>query len=222
MRLSPVALAAALVITTATGSLGASSRRGEPTASASSQPVRADVSVCFVPAQQCDVLIVAAIERARETIRVQAYGFTAPAILSALLDAKARGVDVQVILDKSNDPLDRSNSRDGDPARSRIGGATYTAVAGIPTWIDHAVAIAHNKVIIIDSRTVIGGSYNFTTSAERRNAENVTFINSADIARLYLTNWDARKSVARQYLPPVGLAPYVPPRSFAATGPGRR
>jgi phospholipase D len=73
------------------------------------------------------------------------------------------------------------------------------------------VAIAHNKLIIIDGKTVIGGSYNFTISAEGRNAENVTFIDSQDVAKLYLSNWEARKAVSRIYIPPssfdVGRAP---------------
>jgi len=162
-------------------------------------PLTAQIRVCFVPAQQCDAPIAAAIHAARQSIRVQAYGFTAPVILGALGDAKERGVDVQVILDRSNDPFNR---RDRGSERPRLVGAQFTAAMGIPTWIDHRVAIAHNKVIIIDGKTVIGGSYNFTLSAEDRNAENVTFIDSADVAKLYLANWETRKAVSRAYVPP--------------------
>lgn len=168
-------------------------------------PMAAQVWVCFVPAQPCDAPIAAAIRNARVSIRVQAYGFTAPTILNALGDAKARGVDVRAILDKSNDPLDRPRKRDGDAPR--LVGAHFTAAMGIPTWIDHTVAIAHNKVIIIDDKIVIGGSYNFTISAEERNAENVTFIDSPEIALLYTRNWEARRAASR---------PYVPPQSFDA------
>jgi phospholipase D len=108
-------------------------------------------------------------------------------ILDALAEAHGRGVDVQVILDKSEE-------RDHG---SRPAGAQFAAEAGIPTWIDDKVAIAHNKVIIIDGHLVIGGSYNYTASAERKNAENVTFINAPVVADFYLVNWDARKAVSR-------------------------
>jgi phosphatidylserine/phosphatidylglycerophosphate/cardiolipin synthase-like enzyme len=37
--------------------------------------------------------------------------------------------------------------------------------------IDSARNIAHNKVMIVDGQTVITGSFNFTTSAEDRNAK---------------------------------------------------
>jgi phosphatidylserine/phosphatidylglycerophosphate/cardiolipin synthase-like enzyme len=156
-------------------------------------PVNAQISVCFVPAQECDTAIADAIRDARDSIRVQAYGFTAPMILRELAAARARGVDVQAILDKSDD----RNERPG--GRPHPGGAAFTAAAGIPTWIDDTVTIAHNKIIIIDERLVVGGSYNYTVSAERRNAENVTFIQSTALAGLYLANWDSRKAVSRPF-----------------------
>jgi len=184
-------------------------RRGgdtQATLPAGSLPAR--VSVCFVPAQQCDVAIVSAVNNAKHAIRVQAYGFTSPLILAALADAKERGVDVRVILDKTNDPYPMRGERGN--ASPRLHGATFTSAANIPTWIDHAVAIAHNKLIIIDARIVIGGSYNFTASAERKNAENVTFIDSAEIANLYLANWESRRKVARPYVPPIVTNGYSP------------
>jgi phosphatidylserine/phosphatidylglycerophosphate/cardiolipin synthase-like enzyme len=151
-------------------------------------PAAARVSVCFVPEQACGVAVADAIAAAQNTIRVQAYGFTAPAILRALAAARARGVDVQAILDKSDD---RARG-------SRLTGARFTAEANIPTWIDDSVAIAHSKVIVIDGHLVIGGSYNYTAAAERRNAENVTFIDALVVADFYLLNWEARKAVSRR------------------------
>ena len=53
--------------------------------------------------------------------------------------------------------------------------------------------IAHNKVIIIDSKKVITGSFNFTSAADHRNAENVILIEDTDIASLYLKNWTNRE-----------------------------
>jgi phosphatidylserine/phosphatidylglycerophosphate/cardiolipin synthase-like enzyme len=122
----------------------------------------------------CAESIVTRIDESKSEIRVQAYSFTSPPILSALVSAKGRGLDVAVILDKSND-------RSGE--KSRYSGATFVAHAGIPVFIDHQPAIAHNKIVIIDRHLVITGSYNFTRSAERRNAENVTFIDSVELER---------------------------------------
>ena len=50
-------------------------------------------------------------------------------------------------------------------------------------------AIAHNKVMIVDENIVITGSFNFTNSAQTRNAENLLVLRSADLAHNYKTNW---------------------------------
>jgi phosphatidylserine/phosphatidylglycerophosphate/cardiolipin synthase-like enzyme len=134
---------------------------------------------------------VGVLDHAQSQIRLQAYGFNSSPILSSLVSAKRRGVDVIVILDKSDDRASsgRSNS-----------GAEFVAHAGIPVFIDYRPAIAHNKVIVVDKHIVVTGSYNFTAAAEHRNAENVTVIDSSEVAGRFLSNWDSRLAVARPFI----------------------
>lgn len=200
MRIVELVFPVLVIVAVAGPGAAAADRRSGPGA-VPLGPVVAEVSVCFVPAQECDTPVTRAIAAAITSIRVQAYGFTSPPILRALAEAKERGVDVQAILDKSDDRVERAG------ARKHASGAKFTAEANIPTWIDDSVAIAHNKVIIVDGHLVIGGSYNYTASAERRNAENVTFIDAPVVADFYLVNWEARKAVSR------------PSRFMADTGP---
>ena len=101
--------------------------------------------------------------RRQGTILVQAYSLTSAPIAKALLDAHKRGVQVQVILDKSQ-------------RTEKYSSADFLANQGVPTMIDASHAIAHNKVMIIDSETVITGSFNFTKAAQEKNAENVLII----------------------------------------------
>ena len=155
-------------------------------------PTPAQVSVCFVPANVCDRGIAAAIAQSTRTIRVQAYGFSSPPILQALATAKKRGVEVAILLDKSN-------------ARGKYSGATFMANAGVPVAIDVKPAIAHNNIIIIDDHMVIGGSFNYTSSAEARNAENVSYIDSPAIAGWYTKNWLSRQAVSVPYQPGIML-----------------
>jgi phospholipase D len=148
------------------------------------------VTTCFTPAQACADVIVSILDHSQSQIRLQAYGFTSLPILTALVSAKRRGVDVVVILDKS---VDRASSgRSGS-------GAEFVARAGIPVFIDYLPAIAHNKVIVIDKHMVVTGSYNFTSPAERRNTENVTVIDSSEVAIRFLSNWDSRRAVSRLF-----------------------
>jgi phosphatidylserine/phosphatidylglycerophosphate/cardiolipin synthase-like enzyme len=57
--------------------------------------------------------------------------------------------------------------------------ATFLVNAGMQTLIDDQHAIAHNKVMVIDSAIIITGSFNFTKAAEDRNAENLLVIKDA-------------------------------------------
>ena len=132
--------------------------------------------VCFAPSPDCSRLVVAQIAKATKTVRVQAYGFTDVAIAKALLDVKHRGVDVQVILDRSN------------RLKKKYTEATFLVNAEIATSIDERHPIAHNKVIVIDDDVVITGSYNFTKHAQQ-NAENLIVLRSAELAARYIANW---------------------------------
>ena len=56
--------------------------------------------------------------------------------------------------------------------------------------IDARHAIAHNKIMIIDRRTIITGSFNFTRQAEHENAENLLVIKGRpDLAHAYVQNF---------------------------------
>lgn len=97
-------------------------------------------------------------------------------------------MDVVAILDKSDD---RASSG---------GGAEFVGRAGVPVFIDYRPAIAHNKVIVVDRHIVVTGSYNFTAAAEHRDTENVTIIDSSEIASRFLSNWESRRAVSRPFV----------------------
>jgi phosphatidylserine/phosphatidylglycerophosphate/cardiolipin synthase-like enzyme len=108
---------------------------------------------------------------------VLAYSFTSAPIAQALVEAHKRGIDVQVVVDKSQ-------------KREKYTSATFIANAGIPIRIDSKHAIAHNKVIIVDGRTVQQGSFNYTKAAEESNGENVLVNwNNQKLADVYLKDW---------------------------------
>ena len=138
------------------------------------------VEVYFSPKGGCTDAVVAAISAARSEVKVQAYSFTSAPIAGALKAAHDRGVRVLVILDKSQQT-------------ERYSSETYLIHAGIPVWIDSIHAISHNKVIVIDGITLVTGSFNFTSSAEERNAENLLVIHDRQMAELYAANWEAHR-----------------------------
>jgi phosphatidylserine/phosphatidylglycerophosphate/cardiolipin synthase-like enzyme len=155
------------------------------------------VSVCFTPGGECTDAIVKEIEQAKQQILVQAYSFTSKEIMVALAKAKSKGSDVRVILDKTN-----RCDRDNDCENRGIKASQFLSSAGIPILIDQISGIAHNKVIIIDQKVIITGSFNFTQAAQFKNAENLLIIRSSDLATRYCENWYNRAVHSKSYLSP--------------------
>lgn len=151
-------------------------------------------TVCFTtgnqsaPGADCTRLVVEAVDGARSSLLVQAYNFSEPRIVAAIAAAFRRGVAVTVLLDKT------SPSQKG-------AGAPHLAAEGVPVYIDVKPRIAHNKVMIVDETMVVTGSFNFTTSAWERNAENLLVLHSSDLARAYIRNFRQRFAVSVAYLP---------------------
>ena len=131
--------------------------------------------------------IVHELGKAKSEVLVQAYSFTSKEIAQALVDAHKRGVQTEIILDKSN----RSK---------KYTAGDFTAHMGIPTYIDAAHAIAHNKIIIIDREVLITGSFNFTMGAEKNNAENLIILRSKELAEIYRDNWELHKRHSIAYI----------------------
>src|SRR5579883_3348022 len=121
------------------------------------------VSVHFSPKGGCTEAIVRELQAARHEILVLAYSFTNKAIAQALVDAKLRGVHVDIVLDHSNEKEEHTDLH-------------FFLEQGLVPVIDAHHAIAHNKVMVVDSRTVVTGSFNFTNQAEHENAENMLII----------------------------------------------
>lgn len=155
-------------------------------------PARAaQIKACFSPPlpDGCDPLatVVQAIGGARKTVLVQLYVLTSREITSALVNAKRRGVDVRAIVDRSQLDEDRSDTY----AVGRL------ASGGVPVLVDTVPGLMHNKVMIVDGATVVTGSFNYTWSAEHRNAENLLVIDDPALAAEYTQNWNNRAARSR-------------------------
>ena len=149
-------------------------------------PQATSIQVYFSPKGGCTEAIIGQIDQAKSEILIQAYSFTSAPIAKALVNAHKKGIKVQAILDKSQ-------------RTEKYTSATFLTNAGIPTFIDSKHAIAHNKVMIIDREVVITGSFNFTKSAEERNAENLLIIRSKELSRHYLDNWEKHREHSEPY-----------------------
>lgn len=153
------------------------------------------VEAHFSPKGGCTEAVVRELGHARHQVQVLAYSFSSKPIAQALVDAKLRGVHVEIVLDHSNEKEAYSDLH-------------FFMEQGVVPVIDPHHAIAHNKVIIIDGRVLITGSFNFTNQAEHENAENLLVIKGhPELARAYRDNFAAHKAHARAAEPKVAPGP---------------
>lgn len=156
------------------------------------QPARGTLQAAFTPWDDVEGLLVDVVGTARQQVLVQAYLLTNRKIAAALLAARRRGVEVLVLLDAEQ------------LARTHSNVAKKLAAAGIPVWLETKYQNAHNKIMVIDAMAthpaVVTGSFNFTWTAQHRNAENVLVVrDNPDLANRYALNWERHRRDATPY-----------------------
>ncbi|MGA8010181.1 MAG: phospholipase D family protein [Thiomonas sp.] len=148
------------------------------------------VSSAFSPSGGALALVLQAIGQAHTSIHMAAYLLTSSDVARALVQAKKRGVEVQVL-------LDRKGNFDED-ARYAQHAIAILRNAGIKVRSIDVYPIFHDKYMVIDRRTVQTGSFNYTYSAAHRNAENVLVVwNAPELAARYLADWQRNWDLGR-------------------------
>jgi len=156
-------------------------------------PAQGGIEVLFTPWDDAEGAVLRALGAARQSIRVQAFLLTSRNITRALVAAHERGIAVRVLADREM-VAKGENSRIPD-----------LHAAGIDVRLETRYASAHNKILLIDVEdnhpVVITGSYNFTFSAQARNAENLLILrDNPALARAYLANWRRHRDEAQPYM----------------------
>ncbi len=127
----------------------------------------------FTPSDGVSSHVVERINQARQSIDFLAFSFTSDAIGDAMIARQKANVPVRGIFEKRN-----ATGIGSEYPRLRQAKADVISDGNCYTM--------HHKVIIIDQRIVITGSYNFTSRAESVNDENLLIIDDPAIATLYL------------------------------------
>jgi phosphatidylserine/phosphatidylglycerophosphate/cardiolipin synthase-like enzyme len=112
------------------------------------------------------------VQGARERIDVAVFYLTHKHLTGDLIEAHLRGVKIRVIID----------------ATSAVNGYTkheLLRAVGIPVKVENWGGKMHMKSAMIDGRTVITGSENWTTAGDDTNDENVVIVHSAQAAAQY-------------------------------------
>jgi HKD family nuclease len=128
--------------------------------------------VFFSPNGGAKEAILKELTNAKNNIDVAMYILTDRELTKALVSAKERGVKVRVLLDmKSTEEIEYSKHL--FLSKSKVDVRVNNT---LPSNTDKHSGIMHNKFAIIDNKTLITGSFNWTHSAEELNNENLLII----------------------------------------------
>lgn len=145
----------------------------------------ATVETYFSPEDGVAQHVLERIEGAQQSVRFMTFSFTSKDIASAIIAKQKAGLQVDGVFETQN-----ANGT----------GAAFAALrrGGVDVLEDGNCYILHHKVIIIDNKTVITGSYNFTSSAENNNDENLLIIDDSGVADQYIAEFNRTYSQAQQ------------------------
>jgi phosphatidylserine/phosphatidylglycerophosphate/cardiolipin synthase-like enzyme len=138
----------------------------------------AEVQVFASPNGGCTAALVNAIDHAEKEILVATYSLTSEPIADALDRAHTRGVAVFLIVDR----------RQPNQASSQV---RLLAKKKLPIKVDRVESLFHVKTLIIDRACVWSGSFNFSASAEARNAEHLFCIIDENTTAFLIADWQA-------------------------------
>lgn len=133
----------------------------------------------FSPQDDTLQAFLAFIKSAKKKIRIADYSFNLDPLVDLLIEKHKSGVDVQLVLDKS-----QSAGATEKPEVKKLQKAGVTFVLG--TSDKHK--IMHNKFTIVDDAWVQSGSWNYTNAAS--DEDNFFDIeHSPDRAKFFTTDW---------------------------------
>jgi phosphatidylserine/phosphatidylglycerophosphate/cardiolipin synthase-like enzyme len=121
--------------------------------------------------------IIPIVRSATESIRFLTFSFTDYPLADAMSQRAQAGVDVAGVFERVGSETEAAELR-------------TLMCRKLPVRQDGNPGFLHHKFIVVDERLLITGSMNYSTNAETNNDENVIIIDNADIARLYLQEFE--------------------------------
>jgi len=132
-----------------------------------------------------------ALEKAEKSINLVMFTIETPLegknskvsqLIEALIAAKNRGVDVEVILDQNVDFVHRGHPSDWEVEIKSTRAFKRLKDAGIKVHYDEPTRYTHAKTVIIDKKIAILGSTNWSESAFDNSIETDVLVNSTGLA----------------------------------------
>ena len=161
---------------------GAGRPRGRVNEPVQVGPMR--VQVLFAPEDGVAQRIAERITQATSQIRFLAFSFTHDGIGKAVLDRAKAGVPAAGVFEKTG-------------SETRFSEFGTMKQAGLEVYQDGNPYVMHHKVFVLDGKTTVTGSFNFSDGADRDNDENTLIVDDPGFASTYLEEVERMLALAR-------------------------
>jgi phosphatidylserine/phosphatidylglycerophosphate/cardiolipin synthase-like enzyme len=154
--------------------------------------------IFFSQKDNIPALLIDLIAKEKKSIKAAYYSFTLECIVDALIEAKKRGVDVQIILDSSN--MQNKSKAVEKLNKEQLQFQVYYCQS------KEFKSLMHHKFIIFEEQPdlpnggVVTGSFNCSRAAAERHWENIVVIEGKDAISEYSKEFD-RLSKACKMVP---------------------
>ncbi|MDR3595077.1 phospholipase D-like domain-containing protein [Clostridium sp.] len=135
-----------------------------------------------------DKILIKEINTAQKTLDVAIYSLTKEDIANAIIDAKKKGIDVKIITDKQESQT-KAQKAILDKFKAN----------NIPVKINSHSGLMHLKLSVIDDKTALGGSYNYTANATKENDENLIVMRESNIVSEYASEFNTMWADTNNY-----------------------
>lgn len=132
-----------------------------------------NINIYFSPEDNIERIILNTLKKAKSSVHFLAFSFTSDPLGEVLIALHKKGVKILGVMERQG-----SNSKESEYVKMRV--------EGLAVRLDRNRNQMHHKVIVIDERLVMTGSYNFSKSANKKNDENLIMLDDPEIAREYL------------------------------------
>jgi cardiolipin hydrolase len=140
----------------------------------------------FSPGRECQAAIITQIKSARVSLHICVFTISDNEITKAIEEAFRKRIDVKIITDN-----DKTFDRGSDIQQLHD--------KGVDIKIDRTDSHMHHKFCLIDNKTLLTGSYNWTRSAALYNQENVLITEESSLIKSYSKEFDKLWDTLKNY-----------------------
>lgn len=139
-----------------------------------------EVENYFGPERRLAPIVAELIASAEEEVLVMAFSFTSDIVGEALLERAQRGVEVRTVFETTGSETEYSYY-------SRL---LESNLPNVHARQDGNPRIMHHKVVIVDGRRVLFGSFNFSNNANDSNDENIVIVHDFDFTLPFVEEFE--------------------------------